>query len=93
LSSQHLSGAKLKFRATNPNVGGSGLADFLSGAFIALDIPGGKGRREVNNDIDGVSGRGGEPDTGMAGRPDRVVADRKANQRYLKFPDQPISAS
>jgi hypothetical protein len=25
------------------------------------------GRREVNNDIDSVSGRGGEPDTAMAG--------------------------
>jgi hypothetical protein len=48
--------------------------------FIALDIPDGKSPREVNNDIDGVSDRGGEPDTAMAGRPDRVVADRKANK-------------
>jgi hypothetical protein len=39
----------------------------VSRAVIALDIPDGKSRREVNNDIDGVSGRGGEPDTAMAG--------------------------
>jgi hypothetical protein len=37
------------------------VADLVSNAFIALDIPDGNGRREVNNDIDGVSGRGGEP--------------------------------
>jgi hypothetical protein len=44
--------------------------------FIALDIPDGKSRREVNNDIDCVSGRGGAPDTAMAARPGRAVADR-----------------
>ena len=33
----------------------------------------------MNNDIDGVSGRGGEPDTAMAGRPGRAVADRKVD--------------
>jgi hypothetical protein len=42
-------------------------------------MPDGKRRREVNNDIDGVSGRGGEPDTAMAGRPGRVVVDRNAD--------------
>jgi hypothetical protein len=42
------------------------IADFVSSAFIAIDILGGKGCREVNNDIDCV--RGG-PDTAMAGRP------------------------
>src|SRR5262249_45184741 len=36
-------------------------------AFIAVDIPDGEGRREVNNDTDCVSGRGGEPDPAMAG--------------------------
>ena len=43
------------------------IAYFVSTAFIALDIPDGKSRREVNNDIDDVSGRGDEPDTAMAG--------------------------
>ena len=36
-------------------------------AFIAVDLPDGEGRREVNNDIDCVSGRAGEPDPAMAG--------------------------
>jgi hypothetical protein len=36
----------------------------------------GKSRREVNNDIDYVSRRGGAPDTAMAARPGRAVADR-----------------
>jgi hypothetical protein len=30
-------------------------------------MPDGNGRREVNNDIDGVLGRGCEPDTAVAG--------------------------
>jgi hypothetical protein len=59
------------------------VADLLSSAFIALDITDGGRRREVNNDIDGVSGRGGEPDTAMAGPPGRVVVARNTDGASL----------
>ena len=43
------------------------VADSVSRIFIALDIPDGSAVARWNNDIDCVSGRGGEPDTAMAG--------------------------
>jgi hypothetical protein len=43
------------------------VAYLASNAFIALDIPDGNGCREVNNDINDVSGRNGGPDTAVAG--------------------------
>jgi hypothetical protein len=39
------------------------IADLVSTAFIALDIPDGNAVARWNNDINCVSGRGGEPDT------------------------------
>jgi hypothetical protein len=42
-------------------------ADSVSHIFIALDIPDGSAVPEVNNDINCVSGRNGEPDTAVAG--------------------------
>ena len=67
-SSQHLSRARLEFRVARLNCNCvAGVANSVSSAFIAVDIPDGEGRREVNNDTDCVSGRGGEPDPAMAG--------------------------
>jgi hypothetical protein len=48
---------------------------FCTEEFIAVNIPNGIGRSEVDNVIDSIGAGSAEPRTAMAGRPNRALAD------------------
>ena len=61
--------------------------------FIAPTILDGIGRPEVNNVVDQGGARRGEPNTAVAGRPGRALADckRRSKNPSLKRPVSPVA--